>query len=120
MSVRECMIDYMIEMTCIYVCALLCFYHVEIYVLIYYHVNYCKAAQALVHCLRYELRQVLNYYEINHIRTLLYSNIYYNVIYTLEYYANTYIQQNEKSTVKRKYSQKKHYQIKSKSFTSSI
>ena len=33
-SVRECTIDYLIETTCIYICALLCFYHVIFYVLI--------------------------------------------------------------------------------------
>ena len=27
--VREFMIDYLIEITCIYVCALICFYHVK-------------------------------------------------------------------------------------------
>ena len=34
LSVRECAIDYLIETTCICICALLCFYHVEFYVLI--------------------------------------------------------------------------------------
>ena len=29
---------------------------------VYYHVNYCRAAQALVHCQRYALKQVFNYY----------------------------------------------------------
>ena len=38
-SVIRCMIDYMIEMTCIYVCALSCFYHVKFYVHVYYHDN---------------------------------------------------------------------------------
>ena len=33
-SVRECMIDYFIETACIYICALLCSYHVKCYVLI--------------------------------------------------------------------------------------
>ena len=33
-SVRDCTIDYLIETTCIYICALLCFYHVNFYVLI--------------------------------------------------------------------------------------
>ena len=34
------MIDYMIEMTCIYVCDYLCLNHVKLYVPVYYHVNY--------------------------------------------------------------------------------
>ena len=34
MSVRECIIDYLLEMTCVYICALLCFCHVKFYVLI--------------------------------------------------------------------------------------
>ena len=33
-SVTECTIDYSIEMACICICALLCFYHVRFYVLI--------------------------------------------------------------------------------------
>ena len=41
-SVRQCMIDYLIEMTCIYVFALLSFYKVKSYMLVYYRVNYCK------------------------------------------------------------------------------
>ena len=55
MSVRECPIDYLIETTCIYICAILCFYHVKFYVPVYYHVNQCKAARALMHCQRYAL-----------------------------------------------------------------
>ena len=34
MSERECMIDYLIEATCIYICTLLYFLHVKFYVLI--------------------------------------------------------------------------------------
>ena len=34
MSVRECMIDYLTETTCICICALLCFYHVKFYAFI--------------------------------------------------------------------------------------
>ena len=34
MSVRECTIDYLIETTCIYICALICLYHVKFYVFI--------------------------------------------------------------------------------------
>ena len=34
------MIDYLMEMRCIDVRAILCFYHVKIYVPVYYHVNY--------------------------------------------------------------------------------
>ena len=35
--------------------------YAKFYVLIYYHVNYCKAARALVHCQRYALKQMFNY-----------------------------------------------------------
>ena len=34
MSVRKCLVDYFMERTCMYICALLCFYHVKFYVLI--------------------------------------------------------------------------------------
>ena len=33
------MMGYLIQMTCIYVCALLCFYHFEFYELVYYNVK---------------------------------------------------------------------------------
>ena len=56
------MIDNLIEMTCMYACDLLCFYHVKFYVPDYYHVNYCKAARALVKRQRYALRQMFNHY----------------------------------------------------------
>ena len=39
MSVRECTIDYLIETSCIYICAILCFLHVTFHVPVYYHVN---------------------------------------------------------------------------------
>ena len=39
MSVREYTIDYLIETTCIYICAILCFLLVKFYVPVYYHVN---------------------------------------------------------------------------------
>ena len=29
---------------------------------VYYHANYCKVAQAPVHCHRYVLKQMFNYY----------------------------------------------------------
>ena len=54
------MFDYLTEMTCIYVCDLLCLYHVKFYVPVYYHGNYCKTAQDVVHCQRYALKQMLN------------------------------------------------------------
>ena len=38
-SGRECTIDYLIETACIYIYAILCFYHVKFYVPVYYHVN---------------------------------------------------------------------------------
>ena len=51
------MIDYLIEMECICVCALLCFYDVKFYVPVYYHVNYCMTARALLQCQRYVLKK---------------------------------------------------------------
>ena len=54
------MIDYFIEMVCIYVCAISWFYYVEFYVLVYYHVDYCKVEKVLVHCHRYVLSQMFN------------------------------------------------------------
>ena len=36
-SVTECMIDYLMETTYIYICALLCFYYVESYVSVEYY-----------------------------------------------------------------------------------
>ena len=33
-SVRECTIDYLVEKTCIHICALLCFYHIKFYMFI--------------------------------------------------------------------------------------
>ena len=44
------MIDYMIEITCIYVCALLCFHHVKFHVPVYYYVNYCSSGALSVIC----------------------------------------------------------------------
>ena len=38
-SVRECTIDYLIETTCIYISAMLCFLNAKCYVPVYYHVN---------------------------------------------------------------------------------
>ena len=38
-SVKECMIDYLMETACIYICALLCLWHVKFYVPVHYHVN---------------------------------------------------------------------------------
>ena len=44
-SLRVCMIDYLIEMASIYICASLCFYHAKFHVPdYYYHVKYCKTA----------------------------------------------------------------------------
>ena len=56
------MIDYLIEMTCIYVRVLLCFHPVKFYVPVYYHVSLCKPAQALVQSRRYALKQMFNYF----------------------------------------------------------
>ena len=56
------MIDYLIKTTCIYICALLFCYHVKFYVLVCYNANQCNAARALVHCQRYALKQMFNYY----------------------------------------------------------
>ena len=42
------MIDYWIELTCIYACALLRFSNVKFYMHVYYNVNYCKTVRALV------------------------------------------------------------------------
>ena len=61
MSVRECTIDYLIETACIYICAMVCFRQVKFYVLNIMSF-YCKAARALVHCQRYALMQMFNYY----------------------------------------------------------
>ena len=44
---RECMIDYLIEMACIYASSLLCINHVKFYEPVYYHVNHCKATRTL-------------------------------------------------------------------------
>ena len=38
------MIDYLLEKTCMYACAVLCFYCVKFHVLVYYDDNYCKVA----------------------------------------------------------------------------
>ena len=62
MSVRECTIDYLMETTCIYLCALLCLKHVKFYVPEYYHINHCNVAQALVHCQRNAPKQMFNNY----------------------------------------------------------
>ena len=42
--------------------SLLCLCHVTFHVPAYYHVNYCKAARALVQCERYAPMQMFNYY----------------------------------------------------------
>ena len=60
-SVRVCTIDYLNELTCIYICALLCFSHVKFYVPVYYHVNYCsgKSSGALSQICAYANVQLL-------------------------------------------------------------
>ena len=71
MSVKKCIIDYFIVMTCIYVCALLCIYHAKFHVPVYHNVICCKAARAQVHCPRYALEQILNYYYFAYISNLM-------------------------------------------------
>ena len=56
------MIDYLIEMTCMHVCALLYFYHLIFYMSVSYHVDYCNVARVLVQCQRYAIKQMFIYY----------------------------------------------------------